>query len=135
MNDIIQDWIDTELHIQIAVLATLVAMAAGDVHNAISQGHYGYESASYPDVQSVGHRLTSTGGLPVNYAAPIHAHLVHVPAPVAPVAYTAGHRVQTVYQPVEQHGYQIVYWMHLIRSAIPVFLYIKSEQIKCHRID
>merc|ERR1712071_283990 len=37
---------------------------------------------------------------PVAYAAPVAA---------APVAYTTGHRVEATYEPVEQHGYQIVY--------------------------
>jgi len=30
-------------------------------------------------------------------------------ATAAPVAYTTGHKVESIYEPVEQHGYKIAY--------------------------
>ena len=80
-----------------AAAAAAVAAAAGAYH----------ELPTYPSVPA-GY-YPSVHVLPVNYAAPHHVHVPHAAVPVAPVAYTSGQRIESVYEPVEQHGYQIVY--------------------------
>lgn len=81
----------------------MMAVAAGEPH---------HELLTYPSVTAGYHPSLPTRSayvLPINYAAPHHVHVPSAPVPVVPVAYTTGHRVESVYEPVEQHGYQIVY--------------------------
>merc|ERR1712127_943975 len=116
----------------------VLSYAAG-AHNLYSPlayslgGHYGYNHYGYPSAPhplayaapapvelTYAHPAPISAPLPLTYAhpAPIsaptplaYASPVAYAAPVAaaPVAYTTGHRVEATYEPVEQHGYQIVY--------------------------
>ena len=80
-----------------------MAVAAGEPHHNL---------LTYPPVLGGYHPSLTTGSnyaLPINYAAPHHVHVADAIVPVAPTAYITDHRVESAYEPVEQHGYQIVY--------------------------
>ena len=69
-------------------------------------------AAAKPQYLTYGAPLTYAAAPAVTYA---HAPVAYAAAPAvtyaapAPVAYTTGQKVEATYEPVEQHGYQIVY--------------------------
>merc|ERR1712191_26753 len=111
------------------VLAALMAVAAGEPHHTVlgySGAHayapLGYSAAGYHPYNGIGY--AGVGALPyaahhvsplaysADHVAPVTyaaAPVAYAAASVAPVAYTTGHRVEATYEPVEQHGYQVVY--------------------------
>merc|ERR1712191_30084 len=121
------------------VLAALMTVAAGEPHHTVlgySGAHayapLGYSAAGYHPYNGIGY--AGVGALPyaahhvsplaygaahvaplaysTEHVAPVAyaaAPVAYAAAPVAPVAYTTGHRVEATYEPVEQHGYQVVY--------------------------
>merc|ERR1712191_15249 len=121
------------------VLAALMAVAAGEPHHTVlgySGAHayapLGYSAAGYHPYNGIGY--AGVGALPyaAHHVSPLAYSAAHVSplaystehvapvayaaapvayaaAPDAPVAYTTGHRVEATYEPVEQHGYQVVY--------------------------
>merc|ERR1712191_24720 len=111
------------------VLAALMTVAAGEPHHTVlgySGAHayapLGYSAAGYHPYNGIGY--AGVGALPyaAHHVSPLAYSTAHVApvayaaapvayaaAPVAPVAYTTGHRVEATYEPVEQHGYQVVY--------------------------
>ena len=90
------------------MLAALTAVTVADPHQQVAYplgGHYA---------------LTYSGPVPAPapYTAPTPAHLLHAfsyagpvpaPAPYVPASVPAVYAAESDYEPVEQHGYQIVY--------------------------
>ena len=88
---------------------------------AYTTGHapFAYATHAAPLTYAAAHApLTYAAPAPLGYAAS-PAPFSYAAAPVAyaapaPIAYTTGTKLERTYEPVEQHGYQIVYWESIL---------------------
>ena len=93
------------LVLQIVLAALVAVVAAEPFYPALGYAAGGYLPVNHLGYSAFGYSVPSvhlSGAVPAMSAirsVPVHDSLV----------YTTGHRVESVYEPVEQHGYQVVY--------------------------
>ena len=88
----------------VAVFAKPLVFSYGSTTPLVYSGGYPLHGAVYPSI----------GAVPAY--SPVYKSAVAAPAPItyvaaqpAPIAYHTGSIVKSLYEPVEQHGYQIAY--------------------------